>query len=65
MVLKQGEQEVFAVDFMTLQLIEGGTIDYTSSMIRSAFEVTTNPNADSSCSCKVSFSPKEAVLERL
>lgn len=65
MVLKQKGKEVFAVDFMTLQLIEGGTIDFTSSMIRSAFEVSTNPNADSSCSCKVSFSPKETVLEKL
>jgi iron-sulfur cluster assembly accessory protein len=62
-LLGEEKDTLFAIDFMTLQLIEGATIDYSSSMIRSAFEVMTNPNADSSCSCKISFSPKDSILD--
>ena len=45
-------------DEMTLEMITGSTIEYKDEMIRSSFEVTDNPLADSGCSCGVSFSPK-------
>ena len=45
-------------DEMTLEMINGSTIEYVEEMIRSAFEVTVNPMADNGCSCGVSFSPK-------
>ena len=45
-------------DEMTLEMINGSTIEYVQEMIRSAFEVTVNPMADNGCSCGVSFSPK-------
>lgn len=45
-------------DEMTMELINGSTIEYVEEMIRSAFEITDNPMADSGCSCGVSFSPK-------
>ena len=45
-------------DEMTLELINGSTVDYVSEMIRSAFEITVNPMAEGGCSCGVSFSPK-------
>ena len=46
------------MDEITLEMIEGSTIDFKEEMIRSAFEVTENPKADMSCSCGTSFSPK-------
>lgn len=46
-------------DEMTLEMINGSTIEYKDEMIRSSFEVTDNPLADSGCSCGVSFTPKE------
>ena len=46
-------------DEMTLEMINGSTIEYKDEMIRSSFEVTNNPLADSGCSCGVSFTPKE------
>ncbi|CAI2381391.1 unnamed protein product [Moneuplotes crassus] len=46
------------VDEITLDMINGSTIHYKDEMIRSAFEVVSNPNASLNCSCGVSFSPK-------
>ena len=48
-----------ASDMMTLEMINGSTIEYVEEMIRSAFEVTENPMADGGCSCGVSFTPKD------
>ena len=45
-------------DEMTLDMINGSTVEYVEEMIRSAFEITDNPMADNGCSCGVSFSPK-------
>ena len=45
-------------DQLTMEMINGSTIEYVQEMIRSAFEVTENPMADNGCSCGVSFSPK-------
>ena len=46
------------MDEITLGMIKGSTIDYKEEMIRSAFEVVDNPNAELSCSCGTSFAPK-------
>ena len=45
-------------DELTLEMINGSTVEYVEEMIRSAFEITVNPMADNGCSCGVSFSPK-------
>jgi iron-sulfur cluster assembly accessory protein len=47
------------VDEITLDMLNGSTIDYKQEMMRSSFEIQSNPNADSGCSCGVSFSPKD------
>ena len=47
-------------DVMTLEMVNGSTIEYVSEMIRSAFEITDNPMADGGCSCGVSFTPKDS-----
>ena len=46
-------------DELTMEMINGSTIEYVEEMIRSAFEVTDNPMAEGGCSCGVSFSPKD------
>jgi iron-sulfur cluster assembly accessory protein len=46
------------VDEITLDMINGSTIDYKEEMIRAAFEVSENPNAEMNCSCGTSFAPK-------
>ena len=45
-------------DEMTLEMINGSTVEYKSEMIRSAFEIGENPMAEGGCSCGTSFSPK-------
>jgi iron-sulfur cluster assembly 2 len=52
----------FAVNEEEYKLLKGSTIDYASDMMKQSFYVKENPNAELSCSCKTSFSPKEHVL---
>lgn len=49
------------VDAVSLMYIKGSTVDWIEELGRSAFEVKNNPNAEQSCGCGVSFSPKEDV----
>ena len=50
---KDGVQVV--VDEVSMEFLKGATVDYTEELIKSSFEVTNNPNADSSCGCGNSF----------
>jgi len=43
-------------------MLKGSIIDYISEMMREVFYVKENPNAEISCSCKTSFSPKEFLI---
>lgn len=43
------------VDEMSLELVEGGIVDFVEALGGSAFQVT-NPNAASGCGCGASFS---------
>ena len=43
------------VDEMSLELVQGGMVDFVESLGGSAFQVT-NPNAASGCGCGSSFS---------
>lgn len=46
------------VDPDSLEFVKGATVDYTSELIRSSFQVLKNPQADHGCSCGSSFSIK-------
>jgi len=46
------------VDKISLDFVKGATVDYVEELIRSAFQVTTNPSAVGGCSCKSSFMVK-------
>ncbi|KAK2982799.1 hypothetical protein RJ640_005123 [Escallonia rubra] len=46
------------VDKISLDFVKGATVDYVEELIRSAFQVSTNPSAVGGCSCKSSFMVK-------
>ncbi|WOL17737.1 iron-sulfur assembly protein IscA-like 2, mitochondrial [Canna indica] len=46
------------VDNVSYDFVKGATIDYVEELIRSAFQVVTNPSAVGGCSCKSSFMVK-------
>lgn len=43
------------VDNVSFDFVKGATVDYVEELIRSAFQVSTNPSAVGGCSCKSSF----------
>ncbi|KAJ3409642.1 hypothetical protein HDV05_004322 [Chytridiales sp. JEL 0842] len=43
------------VDTVSLELINGSTLEFVEELIGSSFQVVGNPNAESSCGCKTSF----------
>lgn len=45
-------------DQLTLELVDGCTVDYHTELIKSAFKIVGNPKAESTCSCGTSFAPK-------
>ncbi|GAB2272176.1 hypothetical protein Dimus_006996 [Dionaea muscipula] len=47
------------VDNISYDFVKGATVDYVEELIRSAFQVTTNPSAVGGCSCKSSFMVKQ------
>ena len=54
--------KLFVVDPESIVLLKGCTVDLENTMARFGFFVSDNPNADHSCSCKKSFSPKASAF---
>lgn len=46
------------VDQESLEFVKGATVHFSRELIRSAFQVMKNPQADHGCSCGSSFSVK-------
>ncbi|KAK6139833.1 hypothetical protein DH2020_026307 [Rehmannia glutinosa] len=46
------------IDTISFDFVKGATVDYVEELIRSAFQVSTNPSAVGGCSCKSSFVAK-------
>lgn len=51
---------VAVVDAVSLGFLRGATVDWEESLMRSAFIVASNPNAEAACGCKSSFAVKAA-----
>ena len=52
---------VAVVDSVSLGFLRGATVDWEESLMRSAFTVVSNPNAEAACGCKSSFAVKGEV----
>ncbi|NWV70999.1 ISCA2 protein, partial [Malurus elegans] len=46
------------VDVDSLAFVKGSMVDYSQELIRSSFQVVSNPQAEKGCSCGTSFSVK-------
>ena len=46
-------------DSLSSGFLDGAILDYHDEMIKSGFIIDANPNVDTSCSCKTSFSLKD------
>ena len=46
------------IDKDSINIVKGSVVDYTQELIRRAFSVKENPNAEMTCGCGTSFSPK-------
>jgi iron-sulfur cluster assembly accessory protein len=53
-VFTRGEGKL-VVDEVSLKLLSGSQVDFSTELIGSAFRVIQNPRADSGCGCGVSF----------
>jgi iron-sulfur cluster assembly accessory protein len=54
-ILVERDGAVVVVDPMSLQFLEGSTVDFVDDLIGQAFKIQ-NPNATASCGCGTSFS---------
>ena len=55
----RGDGAVLLVDSVSLPLLSGAVVDYSTSIERSGFEVAANPHSVAKCGCGSSFQPKE------
>lgn len=57
-VVFQRDGAEVVTDATSMQYLDGAVIDYSVSLMSSAFRVASNPVAESSCGCGTSFSVK-------
>ncbi|NXU67110.1 ISCA2 protein, partial [Horornis vulcanius] len=58
---RQGQRDCGArvvVDVDSLAFVKGSMVDFSQELIRSSFQVVSNPQAEKGCSCGTSFSVK-------
>ena len=58
-ILNHGAKMV--IDKESATICKGSLIDFTSNLVRRAFIVKDNPNAEMTCGCGGSFAPKQLV----
>lgn len=45
-------------DTVSIDFLRGAVLEYEDSLMRSAFQIAANPNAESACGCGTSFAAK-------
>jgi len=58
-VVFEEEQAKVVTDKTSLQFLDGAVLDYSVSMMSSAYRIISNPLAESSCGCGSSFALKQ------
>lgn len=53
-----GPQKRIVIDQISLEYCTGVTLDYHEDIMRAGFRITSNPKAETNCSCGVSFALK-------
>ncbi len=53
---RQGTKLV--VDNISYDFVKGATVDFSTDLLRSSFQVASNPQAVGSCGCGSSFEPR-------
>ncbi|KAI8891785.1 hypothetical protein BC833DRAFT_613305 [Globomyces pollinis-pini] len=54
----KNQSATVVTDQITLDMMKGSKVDYLEELIGSSFQIVDNPNAESSCGCKISFNIK-------
>lgn len=57
-IVIERENARVAIDPISWPLVQGATLEWEEELMGSAFKVTKNPNAVSTCGCDVSFELK-------
>jgi len=58
------DNESIVIDRESFTFLEGSTVEYVDSMIKSGFYIKENPTAEQSCSCGTSFTPNLEKLKK-
>ena len=53
---------IVVIDKESLVLLQGSVIDYEETMAREGYIIQENPNAEQTCSCKMSFNPSDKAF---
>ena len=64
-VLSKNNIPLLVIDHDSMPFLMGAELDFEDHIHRKGFVVNSNPNALSTCSCKKSFAPNDAVFEKL
>ena len=54
----------FTINKDFVNFVEGGIVDFEDDLHKTGFVVKENPNAELTCSCKRSFSPKGSLFDK-
>ncbi len=61
-VVVSNDDAELLVDAVSLPLLRGAVVDYERELVKAAFRVAHNPNAEASCGCGTSFVAKDSAL---
>ena len=63
-LVNEYDDELIVIDDISLGFLQGSTVEFVDSMIKSGFYIKENPTAEQSCSCGTSFTPNFQKVEK-